>query len=147
MAIFFGLKRCLQPSAGTQTPKTDQNLTYSLNIIQTWLQSHAASAPELLMGFHKVATGRACVTFSESVDEALCVSWIDGTCRQMDVRLKASSLHRCGNPVTRVFIDWLGDFISNHGGIGMTTLWCWSLAEDEFQSSSGAVKGPNKCRA
>ena len=43
-----------------------------------WLQTHAAQATELLVGFHKVGSGRPCMTWSESVDEALCFGWIDG---------------------------------------------------------------------
>lgn len=49
-----------------------------------WLQAHAASAPELLVGFHKVGSGRPCMTWSESVDEALCFGWIDGVRRRLD---------------------------------------------------------------
>ncbi|MBV7431404.1 MULTISPECIES: YdeI family protein [unclassified Acidovorax] len=49
-----------------------------------WLQAHAAHAPELLVGFHKVGSGRPCMTWSESVDEALCFGWIDGVRRRID---------------------------------------------------------------
>jgi uncharacterized protein YdeI (YjbR/CyaY-like superfamily) len=45
---------------------------------RSWLQSNAATAPELLVGYHKVATGQPCMSWSESVDEALCFGWIDG---------------------------------------------------------------------
>lgn len=49
-----------------------------------WLQAHARHATELLVGYHKVATGRPCMTWSESVDEALCFGWIDGVRRRID---------------------------------------------------------------
>ena len=49
-----------------------------------WLETHAASASELLVGFHKVDSGRPCMTWSESVDEALCFGWIDGVRRRID---------------------------------------------------------------
>lgn len=49
-----------------------------------WLDQHAHTARELLVGFHKVHTGRPCMTWSESVDEALCVGWIDGVRRRID---------------------------------------------------------------
>ena len=49
-----------------------------------WLQAHAASSSELIVGFHKVASGQACMTWSESVDEALCFGWIDGVRRRID---------------------------------------------------------------
>lgn len=49
-----------------------------------WLERHAASAPELLVGFHKVGSGRPSMGWSESVDEALCFGWIDGIRRRID---------------------------------------------------------------
>ncbi|MBV7541432.1 YdeI family protein [Acidovorax sp. sic0104] len=49
-----------------------------------WLQQHAAQSTELLVGFHKVGSGRPCMTWSESVDEALCFGWIDGVRRRID---------------------------------------------------------------
>jgi hypothetical protein len=49
-----------------------------------WLADHAANATELLVGFHKVGTGQPCMTWSESVDEALCFGWIDGVRKRID---------------------------------------------------------------
>jgi len=49
-----------------------------------WFELHAATASELLVGFHKVATDRACMSWSESVDEALCFGWIDGKRKRID---------------------------------------------------------------
>ena len=49
-----------------------------------WLERHAATSTELLVGFHKVATQRARMTWSESVDEALCFGWIDGVRKRID---------------------------------------------------------------
>ena len=49
-----------------------------------WLDQHAESAAELLVGFHKVATGEPCMSWSESVDEALCFGWIDGVRKRID---------------------------------------------------------------
>lgn len=51
---------------------------------RTWLAAHAATAPELLVGFYKVGSGRASMTWSASVDEALCFGWIDGVRRRID---------------------------------------------------------------
>ncbi len=51
---------------------------------RAWLESNAYSACELLATFHKVGTGRACMSYSESVDEALCFAWIDGVRRRVD---------------------------------------------------------------
>jgi len=49
-----------------------------------WLATHAATATELVVGFHKVGSGRPSMTWSESVDEALCHGWIDGVRKRID---------------------------------------------------------------
>lgn len=49
-----------------------------------WLKANAATAPELLVGFYKVDSGRPSLSWSESVDEALCFGWIDGVRRRVD---------------------------------------------------------------
>jgi uncharacterized protein YdeI (YjbR/CyaY-like superfamily) len=49
-----------------------------------WLAQHHTGAAELLVGFHKVATGTPSLTWPESVDEALCVGWIDGIRKRID---------------------------------------------------------------
>ena len=48
-----------------------------------WLQQHHGSAPDLLVGFYKVTSGRRSMTWTESVDEALCFGWIDGIRRRL----------------------------------------------------------------
>ena len=51
---------------------------------RAWLDTHAASASELLVGFHKVGSGQPCMRWAESVDEALCYGWIDGRRTRID---------------------------------------------------------------
>ena len=51
--------------------------------LRAWFAANAATAPELLVGYWKVGTGRQSVTWPESVDEALCVGWIDGVRRSL----------------------------------------------------------------
>lgn len=51
---------------------------------RAWLDAHAATATELLVGFHKVGSGVPSMTWPQSVDEALCVGWIDGVRRGLD---------------------------------------------------------------
>jgi len=43
-----------------------------------WLQKNHARKTELLVGFYKVGSGKPSITWSQSVDEALCFGWIDG---------------------------------------------------------------------
>lgn len=49
-----------------------------------WLDAHGATADALLVGYRKVATGQPGMGWSESVDAALCVGWIDGVRRRVD---------------------------------------------------------------
>lgn len=49
-----------------------------------WLAEHHLTTAELLVGFWKVGTGKPSMTWSESVDEALCFGWIDGVRRRRD---------------------------------------------------------------
>ncbi len=46
--------------------------------LRAWFSRHHASAQELWVGFHKKGSGKPSITWPESVDEALCVGWIDG---------------------------------------------------------------------
>jgi uncharacterized protein YdeI (YjbR/CyaY-like superfamily) len=43
-----------------------------------WLQKNHKKETELLVGFHKVGSGKPSMTWTQSVDEALCFGWIDG---------------------------------------------------------------------
>ncbi|MFY9513443.1 MAG: YdeI/OmpD-associated family protein [Rubrivivax sp.] len=56
----------------------------SAQAFRAWLQAHAATASELVVGFHKVATNRPRMRWPESVDEALCFGWIDGVRKRID---------------------------------------------------------------
>ena len=50
---------------------------------RAWLRAHHETESELLVGFYKKGTGRPSITWPESVDEALCVGWIDGVRRSL----------------------------------------------------------------
>lgn len=49
-----------------------------------WLTQNHNTAKELIVGFYKVNSGKASITWSESVDEALCFGWIDGVRKSID---------------------------------------------------------------
>jgi uncharacterized protein YdeI (YjbR/CyaY-like superfamily) len=51
---------------------------------RAWLEKNHDSAQELLVGFHRKASGKPSITWPESVDEALCFGWIDGVRRRID---------------------------------------------------------------
>ena len=49
-----------------------------------WLKKNHASSREQWVGFYRKASGRPSITWPESVDEALCVGWIDGLRKTID---------------------------------------------------------------
>src|SRR6266540_6941417 len=51
--------------------------------LRKWFDKNHGTEKELLVGFHKKSSGRPSVTWPESVDEALCVGWIDGIRRSL----------------------------------------------------------------
>jgi uncharacterized protein YdeI (YjbR/CyaY-like superfamily) len=49
-----------------------------------WLEKNHNKETELIVGFYKVNSGRHNMTWSQSVDQALCYGWIDGIRRSID---------------------------------------------------------------
>jgi uncharacterized protein YdeI (YjbR/CyaY-like superfamily) len=49
-----------------------------------WLGRNHATARELWVGFYRRETGKPSMTWPDSVDEALCVGWIDGIRKRID---------------------------------------------------------------
>ena len=49
-----------------------------------WLEKHHKKKTELLVGFYKVGSNKPSITWSESVDQALCFGWIDGVRKSID---------------------------------------------------------------
>lgn len=49
-----------------------------------WLEKNHLKEKELLVGFYKVGSGKKSITWSESVDQALCFGWIDSVRRSID---------------------------------------------------------------
>ncbi len=52
--------------------------------LRKWFEKHHAASQELWIAYFKVGSGRASITWPESVDEALCVGWIDGIRKSVD---------------------------------------------------------------
>ncbi|MEO8572018.1 MAG: YdeI/OmpD-associated family protein [Chloroflexota bacterium] len=52
--------------------------------LRDWFDANYATADVLWLGYHKKVTGRPSVVWSQAVDEALCVGWIDGVLRRID---------------------------------------------------------------
>lgn len=51
---------------------------------RNWLVKNHAKKTELIVGFYKVGSGKPSLSWSESVDEALCFGWIDGIRTSID---------------------------------------------------------------
>lgn len=49
-----------------------------------WLDKYYKDETELLVGYYKKGSGKPSMTWSESVDQALCYGWIDGVRRTVD---------------------------------------------------------------
>jgi len=56
----------------------------SVEALRAWLREHHAERAEAWVGFHKKATGRQAFSWSQLVDELLCVGWIDGQSKGID---------------------------------------------------------------
>ncbi len=52
--------------------------------LRAWFAKHSKATSALSVGFVKTHTGRATLTWPQSVDEALCVGWIDGVRQRID---------------------------------------------------------------
>lgn len=49
-----------------------------------WLETNHDKESELIVGFYKVGSGKPTMTWSQSVDQALCFGWIDGVTKSID---------------------------------------------------------------
>ena len=52
--------------------------------LRRWFDKNHQTVELLWIGFLKKDTGRPSITWQESVDEALCVGWIDGIRKRLD---------------------------------------------------------------
>jgi uncharacterized protein YdeI (YjbR/CyaY-like superfamily) len=52
--------------------------------LRKWFEENHLKASELLVGYYKTSAQKETITWSESVDEALCFGWIDGIRRSID---------------------------------------------------------------
>lgn len=54
------------------------------NEFRKWLEKNHDKETELHVGFYKVKSGKPSMTWSQSVDQALCFGWIDGVKHTID---------------------------------------------------------------
>ena len=53
-------------------------------LFREWLAKNYDKEQELIVGYYKVNSGKPSMTWSESVDQAICFGWIDGIRRSID---------------------------------------------------------------
>jgi len=51
---------------------------------RSWLEQNHQAETELWVGYYKIETGKPSMTWSQSVDQALCFGWIDGIRQSVD---------------------------------------------------------------
>ena len=49
-----------------------------------WLEKNHSTESEIIVGYYKTGTGKPSLTWSQSVDQAICYGWIDGIRRSID---------------------------------------------------------------
>ncbi len=65
-------------------PSTKPRFFRTQEQFRTWLERNHQERTELIVGYWKVDSGKPSMTWSESVDQALCYGWIDGIRRRID---------------------------------------------------------------
>ncbi len=61
--------------------------------LRKWFKKNADTATMLLIGYYRVSTGKPSITWSQSVDEALCFGWIDSVRMHLTMKVTVSALH------------------------------------------------------
>ncbi len=54
------------------------------NEFRKWLEMNHNKESEIIVGYYKVGSGKHAMTWSQSVDQAICFGWIDGIRRSVD---------------------------------------------------------------
>jgi uncharacterized protein YdeI (YjbR/CyaY-like superfamily) len=71
-----------------QSPMKDKKQSYVYAVDRhawrEWLKENHCSAREIWLVFYKKDSGKASVTYRESVEEAICFGWIDGVKKRVD---------------------------------------------------------------
>jgi uncharacterized protein YdeI (YjbR/CyaY-like superfamily) len=71
------------------TPPPDPFYFQTPAELRDWFDANHETATELWLGSYKKSTGKPTVTWSEAVDEALCVGWIDSIRYSLDAERSA----------------------------------------------------------
>jgi uncharacterized protein YdeI (YjbR/CyaY-like superfamily) len=73
-----------------QRPTRDSVVIFaSAGDARAWFETNHESAQEVFIGFYKKGVAKTAATYAETVEEALCVGWIDGITFRVDDELTA----------------------------------------------------------
>ena len=61
--------------------------------LRKWFKKNHETEKELFVGYYKVHTKKPSITWSQSVDEAICFGWIDGIRNSIDDESYQIDLH------------------------------------------------------
>jgi len=76
--------------------------------LRRWYEENHLKASELLVGFYKTGTKKETITWSQSVDEALCFGWIDSIRWVLSARQEATQQKRLGELISSCEAgDWI----------------------------------------
>ena len=70
--------------AGAKSTPADPIFFATPAAFRNWLKKNYSSSREQWIGFYRKGSGQPSITWPESVDEALCVGWIDGIRKSVD---------------------------------------------------------------
>src|SRR5207302_11373577 len=77
-----GTNRVAETGAAGMKPKYFR----SGRAFRAWLATHHATEMALIVGFHRVASGRGGLTYRDALDAALAYGWIDGIRGTVDAK-------------------------------------------------------------
>ena len=63
---------------------TDIKFFKNQSELRRWFEKNFDKKTEQWIGFYKTNSGKSSITWSQSVDEALCFGWIDGIRKSID---------------------------------------------------------------
>lgn len=67
-----------------QENKTAPTFFATKSELRKWFENNHETEKEFLVGFYKTGTKKQSISWSESVDEAICFGWIDGIRKSID---------------------------------------------------------------
>ena len=62
------------------------NTFYAPNVTEwrQWLEKNHSNETDVWLVYYKKHTGEKCISYQESLEEAICFGWIDGLIKKLD---------------------------------------------------------------